>query len=453
MPRISAGSRVRGSVTPAASERPTVALVRRRAPRASARRDERKVHIPAPDDERGREPHRRAAAPRSPPRRSAGASVFAPPRPSEPRPQARPRPARPADRRAPPPRPGAGDEGGGAADGCAGSCSSPRSCSRSLLLVAAVGGYLYASSIFDKIEKIPLDDVLSERRRRHQLPHRRVRLPRPRGPRRRRPRSRRLRGGGRRALRHHAPAALRGRRGQMMSIPRDLYVPIAETGSSRRSTPPTTAVRSRLVRTVQQALGVPIAPLPRGRLRELRQAGRRPGRHHHRLPATPPSTRSSGLDVRRGRPRPSSTGPRRSPSSAPATTWRSSTARRYPTPTAISAGSQRQQKFLKAVFSELGIVKNPFTLASAADGATERAPHRRHLQPARRHPLRLAAPLARSRPGRAAHPSSGGTVRLGPVPGRARGPRGPRPVPLAPTRLLRAGARRGSGCRRGRGPP
>ena len=38
----------------------------------------------------------------------------------------------------------------------------------------------------------------------------------------------------------------------------------------------------------------------------------------------------------------------------------------------------RQQQFLKAVFSELGSVKNPVTLARAAGSASERAPHRRH---------------------------------------------------------------------------
>ena len=45
---------------------------------------------------------------------------------------------------------------------------------------------------------------------------------------------------------------------QMMSLPRDLYVPIAETGGSQKINAAYNGGPTRLIHTVQQSLGVPV---------------------------------------------------------------------------------------------------------------------------------------------------------------------------------------------------
>ena len=217
---------------------------------------------------------------------------------------------------------------------------------------------------------------------------------------------------------------------QMMSIPRDLYVPIAETGGSQKINAAYNGGPRRLVQTVQQSLGVPIDHYLEVDFVSFAKLVDALGGITIDFPH-PAFDRSSGLDVRQAGPGGAGRAPRRWPSCAPATTSRSSTARRCPTLSGDLGRVLRQQQFLKAVFSELGSVKNPITLARAAGSAAGRAPHRRHPEPVGGDPVRLAPPLPRSRAGRAAHPAGQQRGRLGAVPG-ARGRRRPRPVPLAP---------------------
>ena len=102
-----------------------------------------------------------------------------------------------------------------------------------------------------------------------------------------------------------------------------------------------------------------------------------------------------------------------------------------PDPTADLGRVERQQQFLKAVFSELGSSKNPFTLAQAASATTGglRIDDTLSLFEAMRFAWRLRSldPTTRG----AAHRVRPERLRLGPVPGSAGGRRGAGPVPLA----------------------
>ena len=108
---------------------------------------------------------------------------------------------------------------------------------------------------------------------------------------------------------------------KMMSIPRDLYVPIAETDGSSKINAAYNGGPRRLVLTIEQALQHPDPPLHGGRLRQLRQAGRLARRDHDRLPA--PGLRPELGPRHRRRPVPTtSTVRRRWPSCALATSSR-----------------------------------------------------------------------------------------------------------------------------------
>ncbi|MET0901822.1 MAG: LCP family protein [Acidimicrobiales bacterium] len=330
------------------------------------RRDERKVHIPAPDDSAA------ASGTMAPPRRgvaaapSAGASVFAPPRPSEPRPQARPQ-VRPAGRpETPPPAPAPAKK------------RRRRPKLRRillitaivlpiLLLVTAVGGYLYAKSTYDKIEKIPLADVLStggdgttylivgsDSRDVEDLEDAGLD---PAGF---------AEGGGQRSDTMLLLRFVDGE-AQMMSIPRDLYVPIAETDSSQKINAAYNGGPRRLVQTVQQALGVPIDQYLEVDFVSFAKLVDALGGITIDFPH-PAFDRSSGLDVRQA-------GPVELTGAQALSFVRS---RHYvevidgeevPDARGDLGRVVRQQQFLKAVFSELGSVKNPVTLARAAGGA------------------------------------------------------------------------------------
>ena len=135
--------------------------------------DPRRVFVPAPP-----------ASPSGPGTERAGA----PPRPPRPRPR-RARPAVPArcpgrSGRCPPARRASRPTrplllldrrrpGGG---GCAGGGCSPSP--QSLAVAGVVGGYLWARSVWNRIDRVEVSQVLSDGGERHQLPHRRLRLPR-----------------------------------------------------------------------------------------------------------------------------------------------------------------------------------------------------------------------------------------------------------------------------------
>jgi LCP family protein required for cell wall assembly len=127
-----------------------------------------------------------------------------------------------------------------------------------LLVLTGVGGWLYAKSVYDKVEKIPMGDVLStggsgtnylivgsDSREVEDLVDAGLNPEAFED------------GGGQRS---DTMLLLRfvGRQAQMMSIPRDLYVPIAETDGSSKINSAYNGGPRRLVLTVQQALGVPV---------------------------------------------------------------------------------------------------------------------------------------------------------------------------------------------------
>ena len=127
-----------------------------------------------------------------------------------------------------------------------------------ILLLGLLGGYLYARSVFNRIEKIPMADVLSsggggtnylivgsDSREVQDLIDAGLD---PAGF---------ADGGGQRS---DTMLLLRfeGGEAKMMSIPRDLYVPIAETDGSSKINAAYNGGPRRLVLTVEQALGVPI---------------------------------------------------------------------------------------------------------------------------------------------------------------------------------------------------
>jgi LCP family protein required for cell wall assembly len=236
-----------------------------------------------------------------------------------------------------------------------------------LLLLALVGGYLYAKSVYDKIEKIPLADVLSEggsgtnylivgsdSRDLEDLVDAGLD---PAGF---------AEGGGQRSdtmlvLRFVDGKAL------MMSIPRDLYMPIAETGGSQKINAAYNGGPSRLILTVQQSLGIPINHYLEVDFVSFAKLVDALGGITIDFP-NPAFDRGSGLDVQEAGAveldGPQALGFVRS--------------RHYvevvggeevPDATGDLGRVLRQQQFLRAVFSELGSVKNPITLGRAAGSA------------------------------------------------------------------------------------
>ena len=217
---------------------------------------------------------------------------------------------------------------------------------------------------------------------------------------------------------------------KMMSIPRDLYVPIAETGGSQKINAAYNGGPRRLIQTVQQSLGIPINHYLEVDFVSFAKLVDCAGWHHDRLP--PPGVRPQLRPRRaRGRPGGARRRPGARPSCAPATTWRSSTARRCPTPPATSAGSCASSSSSR-----------PSSASSAASRTRSPSPGRRAAPPAGSASttpsslweaiqfawrLRSLDPDAR----RAPHPPRQQRGRLGAVP-RARRRRRPRPVPLAP---------------------
>jgi LCP family protein required for cell wall assembly len=237
-----------------------------------------------------------------------------------------------------------------------------------LLLVAlVVGGYLYAKSVYDDIEKIPLAHVLSEgdggtnylivgsdSRDLEQLADAGL-DPAGFGD-----------GGGQRSDTMMLLRFVDGE-AKMMSIPRDLYVPIADTGRSQKINAAYNGGPERLVRTVQQALGVPVHHYLEVDFVSFAKLVDSLGGITIDFPH-PAFDRQSGLDVKASGPvlldGPQALGFVRS--------------RHYvevidgedvSDPTGDLGRVLRQQQFLRAVFAELGGVKNPFTLARAAGSA------------------------------------------------------------------------------------
>jgi LCP family protein required for cell wall assembly len=339
------------------------------------RRDPRKVHIPAPDPAAPAGPPPRPGAParKAPPAAAeAGASVFAP---SGGTTSAPPRP-RPAPTRSPGPP---------AAKPAPRAKRGRRVRKRPklrrillltsiflplLLLLGAVGGYLYAKSVFDRIEKIPLADVLSpggdgtnylivgsDTREVDDLVDAGLN-----------PGAFEA-GGGQRS---DTMLLLRFVDGEakMMSIPRDLYVPIADTGASSKINSAYNGGPERLIRTVQGSLGVPIHHYMEVDFVSFAKLVDSLGGITIDFP-NPALDRNSGLAI-------PAAGPNELDGAQALAYVRS---RHYeivggngevqPIEVASDLGRVlRQQRFLTTVFGKLGGTKNPFTLAKAAGAAS-----------------------------------------------------------------------------------
>jgi len=236
-----------------------------------------------------------------------------------------------------------------------------------LLLAAAVGGYLYAKSVYDRIEKIPLADVLSDSgtgtnylivgsdsRDVEDLVDAGL------DP------AAFADGGGQRSDTMMLLRFVDGK-AKMMSIPRDLYLQIAETNGSQKINAAYNGGPSRLVKTVQESLGVPVNQYLEVDFVSFAKLVDALGGITIDF-AHPAFDRNSGLDVRQA-------GPVLLDGPQALSYVRSRhyveviDGREVPDATGDLGRVKRQQQFLKAVFSELGSVKNPVTLARAAGDA------------------------------------------------------------------------------------
>jgi LCP family protein required for cell wall assembly len=236
-----------------------------------------------------------------------------------------------------------------------------------LLLAAAVGGYLYAKSVYDRIEKIPLANVLSadgsgtnylivgsDSRDVEDLVDAGL------DP------GAFADGGGQRSDTMMLLRFVDGE-AKMMSIPRDLYLPIAETGGSQKINAAYNGGPSRLVQTVQQSLGVPVHQYLEVDFVSFAKLVDALGGitidFEH-----PAFDRNSGLDVQQAGPV-ELDGPQALAFVRSRHYVEVIDGQEVPDATGDLGRVQRQQQFLKAVFSELGSVKNPLTLAHAAGDA------------------------------------------------------------------------------------
>jgi LCP family protein required for cell wall assembly len=237
-----------------------------------------------------------------------------------------------------------------------------------LLLLAALGGYLYAKSVFDRIEKIPLADVLS---------------PSSSGT------NYLIVGSDSRSVEDIVDAGLNpdafeeggGQRSdtmlllrfvdggaKMMSIPRDLYVPIAETGGENKINAAYNGGPRRLVLTIQQALNVPIHHYMEVDFVSFAKLVDALGGITIDFP-NPAFDANSGLDVRQAGPN-DLDGPQALAFVRSRHYVEVINGEQQPDPTADLGRVKRQQQFLKAVFGKMGSSKNPFTLAKAASATT-----------------------------------------------------------------------------------
>jgi len=335
-------------------------------------RDSRKIHVPAPDGRSSGPPPRPGASPSPQARGAAYERAGA----------ARPTPA-------PKPAPAAPRATGGTAPGKAPKAAAPKASARPrlprrpklrrillltslflpvLLLVGALAGWLYARSVYDKVEKIPLADVLSAASSgtNYLIVGSDSRDPQAILDAGLNPEAFED-GGGQRS---DTMLLLRFVDGEakMLSIPRDLYLPIAETGGSAKINAAYNGGPRRLVLTIQQSLGIPI---------------------HHYLEVDfvsfaglvdslggitidfpyPAHDDHTGLAI-------ATPGPNDLDGPQALAYVRSRhyveviDGREREDPRSDLGRVERQQRFLTAVFGKLGDTRNPFTLAKAASSAS-----------------------------------------------------------------------------------
>jgi LCP family protein required for cell wall assembly len=238
-----------------------------------------------------------------------------------------------------------------------------------LLLAAVVGGWLYGRSVFNRIEKVQVSDVLSDggNGTNYLVVGSDSRDPTA------------IAEAGLNPLafgddgtsqRSDTMLLLRFADGEarMMSIPRDLYVPIAETDGSGKINAAYHGGPRRLILTVQEALGIPVHHYLEVDFVSFASLVDSLGGVTIDFP-NPAFDNNSGLKVDQAGPAVLD-----GPQALAFVRSRHYTevidGRNREDPTADLGRVVRQQQFLKAVFSKLGESRNPITLARAASSAS-----------------------------------------------------------------------------------
>jgi LCP family protein required for cell wall assembly len=238
-----------------------------------------------------------------------------------------------------------------------------------LLLAAVIGGWLYGRSVFNRIEKVQVSDVLShggdgtnylvvgsDSRDPEAIAEAGLNPD--------------AFGDDGTSQRSDTMLLLRFVDGEakMMSIPRDLYVPIAETNGSAKVNSAYRGGPRRLILTIQQALGIPIHHYLEVDFVSFASLVDSIGGVTINFP-NPAFDDNSGLKVDTAGPV-ELDGPQALAYVRSRHYVETIDGKQREDPTADLGRVTRQQAFLKAVFSKLGESRNPVTLARAASSAS-----------------------------------------------------------------------------------
>ena len=237
-----------------------------------------------------------------------------------------------------------------------------------LLLVLALGGFLYARNVFGKIDKVEVADVLSSGGdgTNYLIVGSDSRDPAALADAGLNPEAFEDGGGSRSdtmLVLHFGDGGTK-----MLSIPRDLYVEIAETGGSSKINSAYNGGPRRLILTVQQALDIPIHHYMEVDFVSFASLVDSLGGVTIDFP-NPAFDRNSGLDVQQS-------GPVELDGAQALAFVRSRhytevvDGRNRPDPTGDLGRVVRQQQFLTAVLGKLADSRNPITLARAANSAS-----------------------------------------------------------------------------------
>lgn len=238
-----------------------------------------------------------------------------------------------------------------------------------MLILGVLAGWLYARSVYDRVEKIPLAEVLSAEGTgtNYLIVGSDSRNPEDIAAAGLNPGAFED-GGGERS---DTMLLLRfvGGQAKMLSIPRDLYVPIAETdGSGKINSAYGGGGPRRLVLTVQQSLGVPVHHYMEVDFVSFAKLVDALGGVTIDFPH-PAHDTNTGLDITQAGPN-ELDGPQALAYVRSRHYVEVIDGRDRVDPTADLGRVQRQQQFLKAVFGKLGDERNPITLARAAGDAS-----------------------------------------------------------------------------------
>jgi LCP family protein required for cell wall assembly len=237
-----------------------------------------------------------------------------------------------------------------------------------LLLAVAVGGFLYGRNIFNKIDRVQVSQVLTPAvdGTNYLIVGSDTRDPAAIKAAGLNPGAFEDGGGSR----SDTILLLRffGGKAYMLSIPRDLYVPIAGTGASHKINSAYGGGPTRLIQTVQQSLGIPIQHYVE--VDFVSFALLVDALHGVTIDFPYPAyDRNTGLDVKTAGPV-QLDGPQALAFVRSRHYFNVVNGRPQPDATGDLGRVHRQQEFLTAVLGKLGHSKNPFTIARAASNAS-----------------------------------------------------------------------------------